>query len=712
LLRVLKYIAQLLAAGLASFGAELAAGRLLADYPDAAAISPAGVAVAAVLLCGYGAVPVILAAGFFAHALLPGAGYAAAIVPVATTLEACAAGLLIDAWAESRNPFLTTRDIARFVPIAMIATAAGASAGAAIGLLGAAGETAGWDMFAAAWLPWWLRDLASAMIVTPVLTLWISDPPRSFKLVPLLETLFTFAAAAAVGVLVFGPLRANMPGRPALEFLAMLPLIWVALRRDAHETAIAALVLAGTALWGAVGAGASAEQGEQPDFLFVTFMIGATPLSLLLATDVAARRRVERILAGTRQDLRQVREQLAQWHKMEAIGQLTGGVAHDFNNLLTVIIGNLDVGLRQIEARTDVEAERLRRSLNNARRGAVRATAITQRLLMFSRKQAVEARPLNVNNLLAGLSDFLRRSVGETIALDIAGALDVWTVEVDPVQLETAILNLAVNARDAMPEGGRVTIATSNRVLNEDYCRGHEELAPGEYVRISVRDTGVGMSNDVLERVFEPFFTTKDAGRGTGLGLSQVYGFVRQSDGHVAIDSKPGEGTTVSMYLPRRAGHVASAPAPVPSDAADELAPTILVVEDDHDVRSYVVEILRELHFRVLEAHDGDSALGLIGRHDAPVDLLITDLVLPGINGGQLAQEAKARQPGIKLLFISGYSRETLGQMRDVDPSVDILHKPLTEEILEQNIRALLEERPRTVRDAPPLSAAAGGERR
>src|SRR5262249_49914486 len=254
------------------------------------------------------------------------------------------------------------------------------------------------------------------------------------------------AAAVAIAILVFGPRTADIPYRATLGVFAMLPLLWVALRRQPRETATVALALTGCAVWGSIYDAPLAQDVEQPYPLFVTFMIGATALSLLLATDVVARRRNERMLAGTRQDLRQAREQLAQWHKMEAIAQLTGGVAHDFNNLLTVIVGNLDMALRQMEAKADAEADRLRRTIINARRGAGRPTAITQRLLTFSRKQAVAPRALDVNKLLSGLTDFLRRSVGETISLEIMGAPDLWVVEVDPMQLETAILNLAVNA--------------------------------------------------------------------------------------------------------------------------------------------------------------------------------------------------------------------------------------------------------------------------
>ena len=291
-------------------------------------------------------------------------------------------------------------------------------------------------------------------------------------------------------------------------------------------------------------------------------MIGIATPSLVLAVEAAQRRRTERALRDTRKELGEAREQFAQSQKMEAVGQLTGGVAHDFNNLLTVIVGNLNIAQRHLASLSEAPAERLRRVINNAMRGAERATTITKHLLAFSRKEPLDPKPLNINQLVHGLSDFLRRTLGETIKLEIVGANGLWQAEADPVQLESAILNLAVNARDAMAAGGKLTIATENVTLDEKYCQQHDELVPGQYVRIAVGDTGSGMPADVLERVFEPFFTTKKAGQGTGLGLAQVYGFVKQSRGHIEIDSEPGRGTTVTIYLPALPGNVREEPTP------------------------------------------------------------------------------------------------------------------------------------------------------
>ena len=499
--------------------------------------------------------------------------------------------------------------------------------------------------------------------------------------------------AGAFGVVVFSPLLAEMPNRAPLGVLAILPLLWAALRRGPRDTATVALMLSGFVVWGTISGGGPYAHSirEESSILLLMVMIGIAMPSVTLAADVALRKRTERILREARRELGQAREQFAQSQKMEAVGQVTGGVAHDFNNLLTVIVGNLDIAQRHLESWTEGPAERLRRVINNAMRGAQRATTITQRLLAFSRKQPLDPKPLDINKFLNGLSDFLRRSLGETVALDIVGADGLWQVEADPTQLEAAILNLAVNARDAMFEGGKLTIATSNSFLDEDYCRHHEELVAGQYVQIAVSDTGTGMSKDILERAFEPFFTTKVAGQGTGLGLSQVYGFVKQSSGHIQIDSEPGEGTTVKIYLPRLLGEIGNDQRQEREVAAADVARTILLVEDDHDVRAYVVEILRELHYRVLEAHDADSALGIVDRNDVQVDLLLTDVVLPGMNGRQLAEELRVRQPGIRVLFMSGYSRDAIVHEGRLDPGVELMQKPLTQEVLEEKIRAILD---------------------
>jgi signal transduction histidine kinase len=384
-------------------------------------------------------------------------------------------------------------------------------------------------------------------------------------------------------------------------------------------------------------------------------------------------------------------DMLRQSQKIEVVGQLTGGVAHDFNNLLTVIIGNLEIAQRDLDTGADGAKPRLPRVIKNAMDGAQRAATLTQRLLAFSRRQALDPKPINVNKLIIGLSDFFRRPLGESIELEVVGGAGVWQIEADAGQLEAAILNLVVNARDAMPDGGKLTIETSNAYLDDDYCRRHDEVRPGQYVLVAVSDTGTGMSHEIASRAFEPFFTTKSAGQGTGLGLSQVYGFVKQSGGHVKIYSEAGHGTTVKIYLPRLMAEVGetefSRSAPVVAHSGE----TILVVEDDPDVRSYVVETLEDLDYIVLEAPDADAALQLLDRDQARVDLLLTDVILPGRNGRQLADEIKRRQPDIKVLFMTGYSRNAIVHQGRLDPGVDLIQKPLSQSALGAKIRELLD---------------------
>jgi PAS domain S-box-containing protein len=304
--------------------------------------------------------------------------------------------------------------------------------------------------------------------------------------------------------------------------------------------------------------------------------------------------------------MNQARERLLQAQKMEAVGQLTGGIAHDFNNLLTVMIGNLQTALHSAES-PKPSMTRQRRALSAALRGAQRAATLTQRLLAFSRRQPLNPKPLDMNRFIAGEVEFLQRSLGETIEVLAVGGAGVWRVEADQDQLEAALLNLAVNARDAIGDrrGGKLTIETSNAFIDEDYCHANPEVQPGQYVLVAATDNGAGMTKEVIDRAFEPFFSTKPAGQGSGLGLSQVYGFIKQSGGHIKIYSEPGHGTTVKIYLPRLENELAiDEPEDQQQPAEGERGEIILVVEDDEDVRSFLVETLRDLAYGVLPAHD------------------------------------------------------------------------------------------------------------
>ncbi|HEY8617252.1 ATP-binding protein [Phenylobacterium sp.] len=390
-----------------------------------------------------------------------------------------------------------------------------------------------------------------------------------------------------------------------------------------------------------------------------------------------------------------VEEALRQAQKMEAIGQLTGGIAHDFNNLLTVILGGLETVSRQVVALPGSPAtERIERAVRMATHGAERAATLTARLLAFARRQPLAPKPVDAGRLITNLADLLQRTLGETIDLETVSGAGLWRAMADTGELENALVNLAVNARDAMPGGGRLTIETSNAYLDDDYVAAiPEPVTPGQYVLIAVSDTGTGMSPETLAQVFEPFFTTKDTGKGTGLGLSQVYGFVRQSGGHVRIYSELGEGTTVKIYLPRL---TSDQPTAEEEDRARD-APvhggmeTILVVEDHDDLRSYSTGVLRELGYRVLEAANGRSALEVLqGAND--VALLFTDVVLPdGMDGRRLADEVQRRRPGTKVLFTTGYTRNAIVHNGRLDAGVHLIGKPFSFNDLAIKVRAVLD---------------------
>jgi len=397
--------------------------------------------------------------------------------------------------------------------------------------------------------------------------------------------------------------------------------------------------------------------------------------------------RLEAGIAAAMNERYQAEEQLRQAQKMDALGQLTGGVAHDFNNLLQVIVGNLEV----LERHLPEGAARCRRSAGNAMDGAQRAAVLTQRLLAFSRLQPLNPKPIDVGGLTRGMFDILSRTLGQSLDMTISLDPDLWFAEADPHQLENAILNLAVNARHAMTQGGTVAIWS----YNVDTATTPIDLVPGQYVAVCVTDTGIGMPAEVLARVFEPFFTTKEVGQGTGLGLSQVYGFAKQSRGDVRISSKLGAGTAVTIYLPRSEGRpIAAFVASLEPAMRATRAETILVVEDDVQVQNYTVEALRELGYTVQHAGDAASALALLDKIGT-VDLLFTDVMLPGeLNGRDLAAKARERRPTLSVLFTSGYSRDVMVHKGRLDPDIDLLVKPFSYGDLAARVRRTLNHRP------------------
>ncbi len=389
----------------------------------------------------------------------------------------------------------------------------------------------------------------------------------------------------------------------------------------------------------------------------------------------------------------QAEESLRQSQKMEAIGHLTGGVAHDFNNLLTVIGGGVETLQRLLANEPPgTNHARIIRALNMIAQGADRAATLTHRLLAFARRQTLDPRPVDANKLVAGMSDLLRRSLGESIALETVLAGGLWRTVADANQLENALLNLAVNARDAMPDGGKLTIETANSHLDESYAAAHDDVAAGQYVMIAVSDTGTGIDKDTLERVFEPFFTTKDIGHGTGLGLSQVYGFIKQSNGHVKLYSEPGQGTVVKLYLPRLMAERLDNPNQMDPEAAPVgQGETILVVEDEPAVREHSVASLRDLGYRVLYAADGHAALRILAR-ESEIAVLFTDVGLPGgMTGRQLAEAARIRRPELKVVYTTGYARNAIVHGNVLEPGTELLPKPFSFGALAAKIRTVLD---------------------
>jgi len=407
--------------------------------------------------------------------------------------------------------------------------------------------------------------------------------------------------------------------------------------------------------------------------------VAADDLLQAVGRDVTAEREAE-------EALRKAEDALRHSQKMEAIGQLTGGIAHDFNNMLTAIIGSMEVLKRRIRAGRYDDVESF---MDGAIGAANRAASLTHRLLAFARRQPLDPKAVDVNQLIRGMEELLRRTLGEAIRLSVDLAPENCTALTDAHQLENAILNLAINARDAMPKGGTLSIVTSREVLTRTERFGREEIEAGDYAVVRVGDTGIGMSDETLKKVFEPFFTTKPIGQGTGLGLSMIYGFARQSRGHVRIESTEGVGTTFRLYLPRYQGN-AEARDPVPArEVATGAGETVLVIEDDSAVRLIISDVLRDLGYACIEASDGQSALPML-TSNTPLDLMITDVGLPGLNGRQIAEIARRHRPGLKILFVTGYAEHATGHAPFLEPGMEMVTKPFALDALALKIREMI----------------------
>jgi PAS domain S-box-containing protein len=386
---------------------------------------------------------------------------------------------------------------------------------------------------------------------------------------------------------------------------------------------------------------------------------------------------------------RQLEDLLRQSQKMEAVGQLTGGLAHDFNNMLMGIMGGMEIMRRRI---ADGKFQDLGRLIEMALNSAERAAALTHRLLAFSRRQSLDSRAIDVNALVTSIEDLLRRTLGERITVVLDLAPDGWTAVGDTNQLESAILNLAINARDAMPDGGRLTIGTGNAAIGVPAPDDLAELTPGDYVKITVGDTGVGMASHVAQRAFEPFYTTKPLGQGTGLGLSMVYGFAQQSKGHATITSDIGVGTTVTLYLPRFADKPVAAAAEIPVEPPRGDGETVLLVEDDESVRLLVVEVLAELGYAAIQARNGEEAIAIL-KSGQSLDLMISDVGLPGLNGREIATIARKHRPTLQILFMTGYAAGAVDRPSFLGPGMDMILKPFSIDAIAVRIRSIIERR-------------------
>ena len=806
-------------------------------HPSATPIwPPTGVAIAVLLLRGYRVWPAIFIAAFVANATTAGSIATSAAIAVGNTLEGVVACYLANIWSGGRKTFDSPTNVAKFALISVAAAAVAATIG--VGTLTLAGFSQP-QSFAAVWMTWWLGDLAGALVVTPVIVLWANSERASCRRDALLETAGIILAAIAVGLIAFSPLIEQTAYRDPLGFLAILPLLWAALRCGPRETATAALIISGFAVWGTMARGGpfAGATLNVSFMLLLMFVISITVPSLALSADGTFRRRAEERLRraneegerlveqrtsalaqanmalelqveqigrietelrqqgvhlreaqrladlgswawdigddtvvwseqlldifggkpgdfggkfedylarvheedrarvraeivqalhsgrgfrlekrivrpdgelrylqssgevikddhgkpvrmlGICQDvtqrkraeiaLDQAREQLAQSKKLEALGQLTGGIAHDFNNLLMIVSGHTQLLQRRLKDAKDL------RAIEAIRSAADRGETLTRQLLAFSRRQQLSPVVVDLGARIDALRDMLASSLRGNIEVKYDIAPELWSVEVDPGQLELALVNIAVNARDAMPDGGTLTVSTRN----VPHGAQASPLA-GDFVALSLSDTGRGIAADVLPKVFEPFFTTKDVGKGTGLGLSQVHGFAHQSGGTVTIDSEAERGTVITLYLPRSDAPLPLAPVAAEEPVAARGEGTVLVVEDNPEVAEVTATLFEHLGYRVLRASDGNDALARLQQAPA-IDLVFTDVVMPGsMNGVALAHEIRKRHRRIPILLTSGYSDAAYA----AETRFMLLRKPYDLTALERAIGAVLAE--------------------
>jgi PAS domain S-box-containing protein len=830
---VARYVAEIALIGTAYFLLAKGGLQLASVNPSATPVwPPTGLALAVILLRGYRVWPAIVAGAFLANATTAGSPAIAAAIAAGNGLEALAGGMLINLWARGRDAFMTPGNVARFTLIATAASAVSATIG--VGVLNHGGY-ADWPRFAEIWTTWWLGDLTGALLVTPVIVLWASRDDRWRGRGAGWEGAAIFATAVAIGLVAFSPLIGQAGQRDALSFVAVLPLLWAALRRNQRETATVALALAGFAVWGTmVNGGPFARAATNDSFLMLLmFLISISVPSLALSADVAARRRVEERLRRTQAELEntikeeiarrrqleaeftrgsdvhkrteealvdsarhfqiliqgvtdyaiymldpegrisswnsgaerikgyasedivgqhfsrfyteedrargeparalataartgkyekegwrvrrdgsrfwasvvidairddrgaligfakitrditekrqaqaaldKTREELAQSQKMEAVGQLTGGIAHDFNNLLMVVGGHVQILQRRL---TDPKITQAIEAIDGA---AKRGAALTRQLLAFSRRQPLASTVIDLGECIAAMRPMLESSLRGDIDVKYDVADNVWPVEVDVAELELALLNIAVNSRDAMPNGGVFTVSARNVEVGDPSL---PTSLPVDSVALAFSDTGTGIAPEILTKVFEPFFTTKAIGEGTGLGLSQVYGFAQNVGGAAAVTSTVDQGTTVTMYFPRSKGE----PLTVENAAAQTIAggeETILVVEDSAEVAEVTASLLDQLGYQVVRVENAADALKTLAD-GAPIDLVFSDIVMPGaMSGIDLGRRIRAQYPRLPVLLTSGYSNAPHG----VESEFVILRKPFEVVALAKAIR-------------------------
>jgi PAS domain S-box-containing protein len=794
---------------LAKFGLALASVN-----PSATPIwPPTGFAFAAVLLWGYRVLPAILLGAFLANVTTAGSLATSIVIAVGNSLEALIGAWLINAWSNGRRTFESPIGIAKF---ALISFAPSTMVSATIGVLSLSlAGYAEWASFASIWVTWWLGNLTGALVFTPFIVLWANGERRALARANTGESMLIFATTVVVGLIAFSPLLRHRIYLDPLAFLAVMPLLWAALRGSQRETATVALILSSIAVWSTyLGTSPFSRASTNESYLLLLmFIISVTVPSLTLSADVAQRRKSERELRRARAALdRQIehrtaeladkerqfrllvqgvsdyamfmldtegyitswnsgaekikgftadeiignhfsrfyteedskaglptlaleeaardgkseqegrrvrkdgtifwasaaiypmrnddgelvgfgkivrdiserrdaqaavesaREQLAVAQKMDALGQLTGGVAHDFNNLLTIIHGRTELLRRQLSEPKQLQV--LDTILATVWRGA----SLTRQLLTFSRRQQLNPEVIDLREHIESMRPMLRTSLPENIELAEDLARDLWLIEVDAGELDLAILNIALNARDSMPDGGTFRLSARNVVRAE---RPAAMQFDGDAVELSLSDSGHGIAPDVMPRVFEPFFTTKPVGKGTGLGLSQVYGFSHQSGGAVTAASRPGGGTTITMFLPRsNAQRLGASEWPPPEMAEPARERTALVVEDDPLVAEATASLLEPIGYRALHARNAEDALGVLGD-GTEIDLVLSDIVMPGaMNGLELAREIKARYPGLPVVLNSGYSNPAQGAVHPFE----ILRKPLDPQGLQKAI--------------------------